>query len=178
MAIEQIPLPEEVRVGDEREILVAMLDYYRAVLRRKTAGLDSEELAVSIAPSDLTLGGLLKHMALVEHSWFVNRLAGQPEGEPWASVDWAADRDWDFHSASNDTPDALVALYDNAIADSRRVLAGHPDLDQVVSVDSRIAAKSIVFNLRWLLVHMIEEYARHCGHADLIRQTIDGAIDD
>jgi Protein of unknown function (DUF664) len=171
--IGQIPLPSDPPFAvDERETLVTFLDYYRAILLRKAAGLTREQLAFALPPSDMTLGGLVKHMALVENNWFVRNWRGLEPGEPWASVDWNADPDWDFHSAADDEPEQLSALYLAAIERSRREIEGCEDLSATAESRGR------VISLRWMLVHMIEEYARHCGHADLLRQAIDGAIGD
>jgi hypothetical protein len=171
--IAEIPLPPDppFAVG-ERETLVTFLDYYRAVLHRKAVGLSREQLAATLPPSDMTIGGLVKHMALVENNWFVRNWSGADPGEPWTSVDWDADPDWDFHSAADDQPEQLLALYTDAIERSRAAIEGCPDLSTTAESRGR------VISLRWMLVHMIEEYARHCGHADLLRQSIDGATGD
>jgi Protein of unknown function (DUF664) len=171
--IAEIPLPPDppFAVG-ERETLVTFLDYYRAVLLRKAVGLSREQLAATLPPSDMTIGGLVKHMALVENNWFVRNWKGADPGEPWTSVDWDADPDWDFHSAADDQPEQLLALYTDAIERSRGAIEGCLDLSATAESRGR------VISLRWMLVHMIEEYARHCGHADLLRQSIDGATGD
>ena len=156
--------------GDERELLVAFLQYHRDTLRTKCAGLDQRQLATALPPSEMTLGGMVKHLALVENSWLRERLAGDGLSEPWASTDWDADVDWDWHSAADDTPEELWALYDEMIADADLVIAAH-DLDDLSVQMSRDGTP---FNLRWILLHLIEEYARHNGHADLIRESIDG----
>jgi hypothetical protein len=158
--------------ADERSTLVAFLDYFRTVLARKSVGLSSEQLASTLPPSTLTLGGLLKHMAFVETYWFAMVWSGEPDGEPWASVDWDATPDWEFQSASADQPQELIALFESAVARSRRTIADSFDLDATVQSRDRH------ISLRWILVHMIEEYARHCGHADLIRESLDGSTDD
>ena len=173
-------LPEIPLRAGEAETLRSFLAFYRAVLRRKAAGLSAAQLAAQLAPSDLTLGGMLKHLALVEDNWFRIVLLGLPEREPWASVDWGADRDWDWHSATQDSPADLLALYDRAIADAEeitdRVLAAPDGLETLSARPDRRSGEP--FSLRWILVHLIEEYARHTGHADLIRQAIDGATGD
>ncbi len=169
-------LPEMQRSADEPTTLGEMLDYYRAVLLRKADGLDDAQLAQACAPSDLTIGGLLMHMALVEDSWFDNQFAGRDEIEPWASIPWDDDHDWEFHHAKERPGDELRDLFNEAVARSRVTTAAASSLDQlserVRKVDDR------PWNLRWIMVHMIEEYARHCGHADYIRQSIDGATGD
>jgi uncharacterized damage-inducible protein DinB len=159
----------------ESETLLAYLDYQRDTLRRKTEGLTSDQLAATLPPSSLTLGGLLKHMALVEDNWFSVVLLGNEDAAPWRDVDWEADRDWDFHSAAEDSPEELFRLYDDAIAASDRVVQqclADGGLDTLSVRESRRGEGK--FSLRWIVTHMVEEYARHNGHADLIRESIDG----
>ncbi len=168
MSIERIDPP---LAGRERETLFAFLDYHRDTLLLKCEGLDGEQLNRTLPPSEMTLGGMLKHLALVEHSWFWERFAGRDEEEPWASVDWKADWDWDWHSAVDDQPDDLRALLGENVARSREVLVD-ADLD---ALSARTSRSGEHFSLRWIVLHMIEEYARHNGHADLIRESIDGA---
>ena len=113
-------------------------------------------------------------MALVEDSWFTERFAGQPMPAPFDDVDWDADRDWEFHTAVDDTPAWLLQRYAEACERSRAVVAA---ADVARPARRRraepVAARS--FTLRWILCHMIEETARHNGHADLLREAIDGA---
>jgi len=158
--------------GDERELLIAFLDYHRATLRQKAGGLDAAQLAATLAPSGMTLGGMVKHLGLVENSWLRDRFAGDGLSEPWASADWDADWDWDWHSAVDDTPEQIWALYDEMVADADVVIAG-AQLDDLSATKSKAGEP---FSLRWILLHLIEEYARHNGHADLIRESIDGSV--
>jgi hypothetical protein len=153
-------------------MLEGYLDAYRALAVRKLAGLDREQLGISLPPSTMTLGGLLKHLAAVEDDWFHSDVAGNDFPEPWASVDSA---DWAWASAAEDTPEELLALYEAACARSRAACAAVPSLD-VMSVKTDRNGKP--WSLRWIYVHMIEEYARHVGHADLIRESIDGTTGD
>lgn len=159
-------------VGGERATLVEFLDYYRDVLLRKAVGLTRAQLATTVGSSSLTLAGLLKHMALVEQGWFRECWLGEPPIEPWASVDWQARPDWELETAVDDEPQALADLYLAAIERSRHAIADSHDLDATVESRGR------TISLRWILVHMIEEYARHCGHADLLRESIDGTTGD
>ena len=165
--------------GNETEVLVGFLDYHRDTLRNKAEGMDAGQLDQRLDPSSMTLGGLVKHLAYVEDWWFNQVFAGNPEPEPWASVDWKADGDWDWHSAADDTPEQLRALLDETIATSDRIigeaLAGSDGLDAVSHILSRHQPGQ-QFNLRWIILHMIEEYARHNGHADLLRESIDGQV--
>ena len=162
--------------ADEATMLVTFLDFHRDTLRMKAGGLTAEQLRQTHPPSTLTLGGLLKHVALNEASWFGRVLHGRPMGEPWDSVDWDADPDWELTSAEDDSPQQLHRLMDEAVEQARRnideaLAAG--GLDQLSVTPSR--RHGTPFTLRWILLHMIEEYARHNGHADLIRESIDGA---
>ena len=152
-----------------------MLDYYRTVLARKGSGLSAEQLATPLAPSDLTIGGLILHMALVEDGWFYQKFQGNKPPEPWASIDWGSDYDWELHNAHTFTPDELFAQYNESIARSRGATSGAGSLDQMAVLTKPNGEE---WNLRWIMVHMIEEYARHCGHADYIRQSLDGVVDD
>ena len=169
-----LPLDEPRDQPDEREGLVEFLDYQRQVLRRKVAGLSAEELRRTVGISSLTLGGILKHLSLVEYTWFLDRTAGEALPEPFAAIDWRSDRDWDFESAADDSPEELLDLHERAVESSREVLAGIADLGTPL----RRRSHGSVQNVRWVLIHMIEEYARHLGHADLLRESIDGAVGD
>jgi uncharacterized damage-inducible protein DinB len=171
-SIERVDPPLAV---PEADTLVAFLDYHRDTLRQKTEGLTQDQLAQTLAPSTMTLGGLLKHLALVENWWFSMVLMGNDDVEPWKAVDWDADPDWEWRTAKDDSPEELRALFDASVevADgfARQALADG-GLDRLsVREDRREKQK---FSLRWIFVHMIEEYARHNGHADLLREAVDG----
>jgi uncharacterized damage-inducible protein DinB len=159
--------------GTELEQLTRYLDYQRETMLLKTAGLDQEQLALPHPPSTLTLGGLLNHLALVEDSWFRVRFAGLPDDELWAGHDWDADPDYELRTAAEVAPDELRRRYEQACARSREVVAAAGDLDQL-SVRPR--GNGAHFDLRWVLLHLIEETARHAGHADLLREAIDGTV--
>ncbi len=166
--------PEPPLDADELGTLLGFLDYQRATLEWKTRGLDAAGLAARTAASSMTLGGMLKHLALVEGSWCVRWLWDRPEPAPFDAVDWAADNDWDWHSAADDTPEELRALWAAAVERSRESVA-----EALASGDlGRLAVRTFpdgsAASLRWILVHLIEEYARHNGHADLLREAIDG----
>ena len=174
-AAEPPELPDVETTGDEGTTLVSMLDFYRAVLVRKAWGLSDEQLATPLPPSDLTVGGLILHMALVEDHWFDHRFCGNAELEPWASAPWADDPDWELHTAHLWSHPELVAQYEQSVARSRSATASADALDRTAALEK---PDGTTWNLRWILVHMIEEYARHCGHADFIRESIDGATGD
>jgi uncharacterized damage-inducible protein DinB len=167
--------PEPPLAADEAATLLGFLDYQRATLAWKCAGLDGRALRVTVAASSVTLGGLLKHMAYVESNWFSEALYGRTRQPPWDTVDWKADRDWEWHSAAEDTPGQLLALWHDAVDNSRQLLAqalADGGLDQLAR---RTWPDGRAPSLRWILVHMIEEYARHNGHADLLREAVDGS---
>ena len=164
--------PPNSLAGDELTTLSEFLDYYRNELLGRASGLTSEQLAQTVPPSILSLGGLIKHMAAVEDVWFEHRFAGRPEPEPGASTP-PGDHDWDFTSAADDTPEQLESWYLASCARSRAVTAAATSLDDLSHLSNPRGDR---YSLRWIMVHMIEEYARHCGHADLIRESIDGTV--
>ena len=159
--------------GTELEQLTRYLDYQRETMLLKAEGLDRQQLAQTHPPSTLTLGGLLNHLALVEDSWVPVRFAGRPDDELWAGIDWDADPDYEFRTAAEVQPDELRRRYEEACARSREVVAAARDLDQLSVEPRRNGAR---FQLRWVLLHLIEETARHAGHADLLREAIDGTV--
>ncbi len=165
------PLPELNRSADERTTLTEMLDFHRAVLERKTHGLNPVQMATAVGPSELTIAGIVLHMALVEDSWFDHRFRGRDEIEPWASIPWDDDHDWEFHNAHLWDNDDLLALFRESIGRSRAAVATAGSLDQIAALTRSDGTR---WNLRWIMVHLIEEYARHCGHLDLIRESLDG----
>jgi uncharacterized damage-inducible protein DinB len=162
---------EPAHAADERTTLDQFLDYHRATLLDRTEGLDADGLRRRLPTSDLSLGGLLKHLALVEDDWIQVDFLGSPSVEPWASAPWDEDKDWEFHSADTDDPEELRGLYRAACERSRRALAGH-GLDELSVGRHRHTGEP--WSLRWILIHLIEETARHNGHADLLREAIDG----
>ena len=168
--------PEPPLAADETASILGFLEFQRATLAWKCSGLDAAGLRATTAASSMTLGGLLKHMAYVEDLWFSRRLYGRDKTPPWDAVDWDADRDWDWHSAADDSPEELMALFDEAVARADRAI------DEALAKPTGVETLSVRatrtgdqhFSLRWILVHMIEEYARHNGHADLLREAVDG----
>jgi len=119
---------------------------------------------------------MLKHMAWVEAHWFTWRLHGRDPGAPWNTVDWDADSDWEWNSAAKDSPEQLHAIWQQAVTNSRKMVD-----DALAEGGLDMLARQPWPNgespsLRWILVHMIEEYARHNGHADLIQESMDGLV--
>jgi hypothetical protein len=159
--------------GTEAEQLAGSLERLRTTFRFKADGLDADGLGARIGASALTLGGLLKHLAVVEDLYFTVKLNGEPIGEPWAGRPWDTG-DWEFTSAADDSPAELYALYDGAVERSRArlgaaLMAG--GLDQKIHASGPDGASA---NLRRLVCDLLEEYGRHTGHADLIREAVDG----
>jgi len=158
----------------EAETVLAVLERNRRTFAWKTGGLDRAGLAATTAASSMTLGGLVKHMALVEADWLVVKLAGQSYGPPWDQVDFETDPDWEWRTGAEDGPEEVYALWRSAVRRSRDVVAaavqagGLDAATQFTGRDGRAAT------VREMLLDMIEEYARHTGHADLLRESVDG----
>ncbi|MDQ4144554.1 MAG: DinB family protein [Actinomycetota bacterium] len=163
--------------GDEIATLLGSLERQRATLAWKCGGLDSAGMRATVGSSRITLGGLLKHLALVEADYFVHRLHGGDPGPPWNSVDWDSNPDWEWESAADDTPEDLMSLWQEAVARSRSSVAealASGGLDQRVKGITWEDGESP--SLRRVLIDLIEEYSRHSGHADLIRESVDGLV--
>jgi uncharacterized protein DUF664 len=157
--------------GTEAEHLVGALDRLRTTFRWKADGLDAAGLDTRIGASTLTIGGLLKHLSRAEDELFGPKLSGARPSPPWDT----APPDWDFTSAAGDKPAELYALWDGTVERSRaRLTTALADggMDQLVQLsfgDDRLS-------LRRLVCDAIEEYGRHTGHADLIREAVDGRV--
>ncbi|MFF8787685.1 DinB family protein [Streptomyces sp. NPDC015125] len=153
-------------VAGEREMLQGWLDYHRDTLLAKCAGLTPDQLVeASAAPSTLTLLGLVRHMADVERTWFRVRFLGRRIGDLYFTED---NPDADFHDADPAAAERDVAVFRAETESCDKAVADH-GLDETFS-----PREGRTLNLRWIYVHMIEEYARHNGHADLLRERIDG----
>jgi hypothetical protein len=163
---------ERVSTADERVILETFLDLYRDIVKRKVRGVSEEDAARRLVPSATTLAGIVKHLRWVELNWFQRVLAGRAEEEmpppPWTDED----PDADFRLEPGETVEQVIADYDAECERSRAVAASH-SLDGLGS-HRRMGPTS----LRWIYVHMIEETARHAGHADILREQLDGATGD
>ena len=174
--MDELGRPEPPVAGDETATLLGSLERQRATLAWKCSGLDAAGLQATVGASSITLGGLLKHLALVEADYFSGKLLEQDPGPPWNAVDWNADPDWEWHSAAEDTPEQLLKLWQDAVARSRSVVTqvlADGGLDQLAR---RTWPDGRAPSLRRILIDLIEEYARHVGHADLIRESVDGLV--
>jgi hypothetical protein len=160
--------------GDETATLLGSLERQRATFAWKAGGLDAAGLRATVGVSPMTLGGLVKHLALVEDDYFSRRLHGRDLGAPWAGIDWDADPDWEWRTGAEDGPEKLYALWAAAVERSRASVA---EALARGGVDQRLQfawPDGQSPSLRRTLVDIIEEYARHVGHADLIRESVDG----
>ena len=166
--------PEPPLAADETATLLGFLEVQRATLAWKCAGLDAAGLRATVGASSMTLGGLLKHLAYVEDLWCSRWLHGRDRQPPWDTVDWDADPDWDWHSAAEDSPEQLFALWQDAVARSRSLVTEALADGGLEGLARRTWPDGRSPSLRWILVHMIEEYSRHNGHADLLRESVDG----
>ncbi|MGE3908887.1 MAG: DinB family protein [Chloroflexota bacterium] len=151
-------------VGDERTLLTAFLDFQRDTLLSKVTGLTREQLVEPRTPSGMCLLGLVKHLAYVERNWFRIRFLHEPLTVPWRD----GDPNGDFRIERDETPESVLAFYRSEIDESRRIVEEAASLEQLAAHPERQVT------LRWILIHMIEETARHCGHADVMREFTDG----
>ena len=168
--------PHPPERGGEAETLLGFLDYQRATLAWRVSGLDAESLAVTVASSAVTLGGLLAHMVFVEEYWCTYWLRGGELGLQWQSVDWDQDPDADWHSAATRPPEVLLLEWERAVETARRNVEEALAQGGLDAPTLRVGDQGEAPSLRWVLVHLIEEYARHNGHADFLREAIDGQV--
>jgi hypothetical protein len=160
---------ERASTADERAMLQAFLDLYRETIKRKVGGVSEEDAVRRLVPSATTLAGIVKHLRWVELGWFQRVLAGRPP-EDLPPVPWSdQDPDADFRLEPGETLAQVIAEYDQECARSRAVAAEH-SLDDT-GTHRRLGQVS----LRWIYLHMIEETARHAGHADILREQTDGS---
>jgi hypothetical protein len=158
-------------ISDERTSLSEWLDFHRATLLQKCEGLSGAQLVqASIPPSNLTLLGLVQHMALVEFGWFEQVFAASGAAEPFDTHD---DPEYEFTHLDPAQAEAMLDLFRRQCEKARQVVAAASGLDELSKGPQREPR-----DLRWIMIHMIEEYARHNGHADLIREAIDGVVGD
>ena len=158
----------DLQPPDERTALEQRLDHHRALVVSALTGLDHDQASRRVLPAtDLSVLGIVKHLAWTEDRWFQHKFLGQDLPEAWAAAP-AGESDWPFESSAADTVDDVVALYRSACERSREAAAGQ-------ALDTAAALVSFdrgPVNLRWLLVHMVDETARHLGHIDLLRDAL------
>jgi len=162
-------------VGTEIDTLIGGLERNRRTFAWKCGGLDAASMRRTVGASTMTLGGLVKHLALVEDEYFSRQLTGARFSPPFEGVDFDDDPDWEWRTAAEDSPEDLLTLWESCVARSRTNVAAAyaegPDARSSVPwMDGEAPT------LRRLMVDLIEEYARHTGHADLIRESIDGLV--
>lgn len=159
---------------DEREMLRAWLEFHRETLLMKCDGLSPEQLATAaVPPSTITLQGLIRHMTEVERNWFFRIFAGETAPPLYYSDD---DPDGDFDNIDASKIAEEMAMFHETIEHAREIEALGVSLDENGAVDASHGRGPV--SLRWIMIHMIEEYARHNGHADFLRERIDGLTGD
>ena len=173
--IDDVGRPEPEPAANEVETLRGFLNYQRATLKWKSEGLTQNQMNVCVAKSAITLGGLLKHMTFVENEWFWRWVGDNDRLEPWLSADFTNEPDWEFTSASDESVETLVSNWKASIDLSESILEESLQTGGLDQLAKRKWPSGESPSLRWILVHMIEEYARHNGHADFIREAIDGS---
>jgi uncharacterized protein DUF664 len=167
---------EPSMTAGEVEMLLFALERSRAQLAWKCGGLDAAGLGHRHPPSTMTLGGLVKHLALVEDWTAASKLNGRPPGPPWDAADFEADPDWEWRTGAEDSPEELYSLWRGAVARSRAAIAAalaEGGLDQPGKLTTDAGESP---NVRRILVDLHDEYARHVGHADLLREAVDGLV--
>jgi uncharacterized damage-inducible protein DinB len=154
--------------ADERSLLSGFLDWYRSVIERKVHDLSRDDATRVMTPTGLSLLGVVAHLAAAEVGWFMETFAGEPLDPMW-------DVHGSFRLRESDTVESVVIEYRNACARSRTIADAALSLDQLSVIADEYRGK---VSLRWILVHMVEETARHAGHLDLMREQIDGRTGD
>ncbi|WP_163512409.1 DUF664 domain-containing protein [Fodinicola acaciae] len=169
-------LKEPPAAGNEVDTLLGGLERQRRYVAWKCANLDATGLRKTLRPSTMTLGGLLNHLALVEDDMFTWKLHGRAMPAPWDAVDWATDSDYEWRTADADSPEQLMARWQASVERSRVAVAdalADGGLDRLAAYTWPDGRKP---SLRRMLMDMIEEYARHVGHIDLLRESVDGLV--
>ena len=156
---------------NERDTLVGFLDWFRAVAVRKVNGLRLEDAKQIRTPSGMSVLGILKHLGWVERGWFRETFAG----EDVEAIDDDGDNSAEFAIADDETVESVIRFYWDEVEAARRVVEGASSLDALSAKETRFGDQ---VSLRWIMVHMVEETARHVGHLDLMREEIDGQIGD
>ena len=165
-------LPDIPTVGDEHAMLTSFLDYFRAVFARKVEYLDDAQARVQVPPSPLDLLGMTRHLADVERWWFRAVFTAEVDTGIYDSDD---DPDLDWHHTSSDTLAEALGHWRAEVGRSREITATTPNL---ATIGQMVTERHGEVSLRWIMIHMIEEYARHGGHADYLREAIDGSTGD
>lgn len=161
--------------GDESAAVFGALDRLRTTFRWKCADLDAARLSSTTAASELTLGGLLKHLAVQEDYCFQVKILGEPMPGPWDLSVWETEGDaWEFDSAADDTPEELYALWDTSVARSRAAVAEIETRGGLDGTAAHTLSDGSHPNIRRVVMDLVEEYGRHTGHADIIREAVDG----
>jgi hypothetical protein len=176
MTVLDTTIHEPSFTAGEVEMLLFALDRSRAQFAWKCGGLDAAALRQPHPPSTMTLGGLVKHMAFIEAYYTAQDLTGGPPIGPWKAEDFEADPDWCWHSAADDSPEELYALWQGAVERRQAAVAkalAEGGLDQPTK---SVTPDGQSPNLRRILVDLHDEYARHVGHADLFREAVDGLV--
>jgi hypothetical protein len=173
---EATPQPDRPVTPTEAESLLAVLERNRRTFAWKTAGLDDKGLSATTAASTMTLGGLVKHVALVEADWLAVKLAGREYGAPWDAVDFDADPSWEWRTGALDAPEDVYAVWRAAVGRSRELV---PEVIKERGLDGLASftwPNGRTPTVRAMILDMIEEYARHTGHADILREAVDGLV--
>jgi len=159
-----------VRQG-ERQTVEGFLDWYRAVVERKVDGLELDDARRVLTPTGMSALGILKHLGWMERGWFRETFAG----EDVEAIDVDGDNSAEFAIGDADTVESVMAFYRAEVEEARRVVRAAPSLD---ALSARATNYGEQVSLRWIMVHMVEETARHAGHLDLMREQIDGQVGD
>src|SRR4051794_33989867 len=171
-SIDEYGRTEPPLASDETTTLIGFLEYQRATFGWKTDGLDAIGLQARVGASTMTLGGMIKHLAYYEDHWFSHRLCGNERLPMWNDEHWDSDPDWEWNSAAQDSPSELRSHWRQAVSRSRDQLSSALAEDGLDQPALRGLPDGRIPTAGWIVLHMIEEYARHNGHADLIREAV------
>jgi Protein of unknown function (DUF664) len=161
--------------GTEVEALIGSLNRMRGYLLWKCGGLDAAGIRATLGPSTITLGGLLKHLAVVEAITFSVKMHGRAPFAPFDAADWD-DEDWDWRVEDDDTPESLEALFRESVAKGQALVDEAIAAGGLAGRTEAANDEGVHANVRRMVLDMIEEYGRHLGHADLIRESVDGLV--
>src|ERR1700677_3434390 len=156
---------------DERETLAGFLDWYRSVVERKVDGLTLDDAKRLMTPTGMSALGIVKHLGWVERGWFRETFAG----EDVEAIDVDGDNSAEFAISGGETIESVLDFYRTEVEESRRISSTAPSLDALSAKETRYREH---VSLRWIMVHMLEDTARHAGHLDLMREEIDGRVGD